>query len=236
MKTTTVLLITLLGVCAAVSVRAGDVSETGGAMIFRSVDEHGNVTFTDSPPKGRDAEAVRIGPTNTVPGPRQERPPAEPPESSLPVFEGYQRLAIVSPRPNATVRNPEGPISVEVALEPALQAGHRLEVLDNGEPLAGTALRDPERGSHVLVARVLDQEGKEIKRSATVTVHVHRTSRLQSGQAPAPSGRAGIGQAAQRGGAASPGTGSARGSSAKTGSPASVGQPASRAQTVKPDS
>ncbi|AFT68907.1 PKD domain containing protein [Alloalcanivorax dieselolei B5] len=236
MKTTTVLLITFMGVCAAVSARADAVPETRGETIFRSVDEHGNVTFTDAPPEGRDAEAVRIGPTNTVPGPQRARPSAEPPESSQPVFGGYQRLAIVSPQPNATVRNPEGAISVEVALEPALQAGHRLEILDNGKPLSGTALRDPERGSHVLVARVLDQQGKELKRSAAVTVHVHRTSRLQSGRAPAPSGRAGIGQAAQRGGAASPGSGSALGSGAKAGSPASVGQPATRAQTVKPDS
>ena len=236
MKTTTVLLITLLGICAAVSARADDVPENRGTTIFRSVDEHGNVTFTDAPPEGRDAEAVRIGPTNTVPGPQRVQPPAEPPAASQPVFEGYQRLAIVSPRSNATVRTPEGAISVEVALEPALQAGHRLEILDNGEPLSGTALRDPERGSHVLVARVLDQQGKELKRSSAVTVHVHRTSRLQSGQAPAPSGRAGIGQAAQRGGAASPGSGSTRGSGAKAGSPASVGQPATRAQAVKPDS
>ena len=71
-------------------------------------------------------------------------------------------------------------VTVKLALTPALQPGHKIELLFDGEAVdqstgnANFILRDLERGSHSIQARVLDNSGRAIGSSNTVNIHVKR--------------------------------------------------------------
>lgn len=151
----------------------------GEGRIYRMTDEQGRVIFTDSPPAGADAREVRPQPSNIMPAPARPQGQARPsPPASPDAFAGYSEIVIHAPAADQTFQNPQQPISVQVGVTPALQAGHQLRILHNGTPLAGTQLVQPVRGAHTLVAQVLDDDGKVLAESGAVTVHVHRPSVL----------------------------------------------------------
>ncbi len=145
-----------------------------GSVIYRTTDAAGNPLFSDRP-QGPDATVVDIGPVNTIsasPVPQDEQR-LQPRRDAA---SGYQLLEITSPENGATVRDPHQPIPVEVRLLPALRAGDKLQLLDNGAVLNGRVLDAPDRGLHVLRAQVIDAAGQVVARSPPVSVQVHRTS------------------------------------------------------------
>ncbi|MFP1683734.1 DUF4124 domain-containing protein [Alloalcanivorax sp. C16-1] len=205
----------------------------GGGAIYRTVDENGNVLFTDNPPdKGR-AEPVQVGPVNTMEGRREALPvlapdqpePREDTTEPAPADAGYRALRITTPADGATVRMPQdNPVAVQASAEPALLNGHRLVILDNGQPVDGGALDFPNPGPHRLQAVIEDENGRRLITSSPVTLHVHRTNIDSSGKAgggsafPTRAGSAQRGDAAGRAGAARSGGAAQRGSGAALGS------------------
>ncbi len=151
-----------------------------GAPLYRSVDADGNVIFTDVPPS-QDAQPLELPPVNVM-EPVKVPPPAPPTRAPAAAAIAYS-LAIVQPLPDTTIRDNRGALTVVVALQPGLQAGHQLTISVDGRPLARGAdtrvtLSGIERGSHRLTASVTDQGGNPVITSAPVTVHVKRTSTL----------------------------------------------------------
>lgn len=149
--------------------------EQGGKRIYRTVDEHGNPVFTDSPPDSGPVEEVEVAPANTLPmetnRPRVLEMEPEPVR---------YRLAVASPMNEQTFQNPSEPIKVWVRLSPALEPNHRLVVTANGEPLPGSlqegfSYRQPVRGEHRLQARVLEGS-RVLEESEEVIIYVHRNS------------------------------------------------------------
>lgn len=156
--------------------QAEPLPEVSGNRIYRMRDEQGRVIFTDMPPEGAQVQEIRPRQPNSMPAPPPRAPREKvPPE---PAAAGYSALDIVSPNHEQTFQNPHEPIPVQVSLTPPLQPGHRLRVLDNGQPLAEPVLTWPERGAHELRAQVLDADGEVLKESDTVTIYVHRHSVL----------------------------------------------------------
>ncbi|MCH2556193.1 MAG: DUF4124 domain-containing protein [Alcanivorax sp.] len=204
-----------------------------GGAIYRTVDENGNVLFTDNPPdKGR-AEPVRIGPVNTMDGRRETLPvmapdrpePVGESEEPTPADTGYRALRITTPADGATVRMPQdNPVAVQASAEPALLSGHRLVILDNGQPVDGGALDFPNPGTHRLQAAIEDENGRRLITSSPVTLYVHRTNIDSSGKAgggsafPTRAGSAQRGDSAGRAGAARSGGAAQQGSGASMGS------------------
>ncbi|WP_162925878.1 DUF4124 domain-containing protein [Isoalcanivorax indicus] len=178
----------LVGLLAGMPVQAEEASdEDPGDRIYRSRGADGAPVFSDRPPQdGRPVEQRRTPrATNVVPAPSSPRPPpagASPPSTpradETERLDYYQRLAITSPEHEATLRHPVEPVPVTYELEPGLLPGHQVRLLRNGEPEAQMALDWPHRGAHELVVEVRDAEGKVLKRSAPVTVFVHRPSAL----------------------------------------------------------
>lgn len=237
MKTWPLLLVLLPLVAPAQTVDDVDRADDGGGTIYRTVDENGNVLFTDNPPDKDRAEPVRVGPVNTMEGrretvpvmapdrpePRQENPPPAPAGS------GYQALRITVPEDGATVRIPQdNPVAVQASVEPALRAGHRMVILDNGQPVAGGTLDFPNPGTHRLQAAIEDENGRRLITSAPVTLYVHRTNTDTSGNAGAGSAFPTRGGAAQRGGAAGRAGAASSGGAAQRGSGAGLGSGAQR--------
>lgn len=145
----------------------------GIAQVYKVVDEQGRVTFTDSPPPGSKAEQLEIKETNRLPPtpprpPRQERPAAQIPD--------YQ-VAITFPPQDFHVTPGIRDLNVEISVAPGLQAGHRLELTDNGQVVPGRRLENiVVRGTHVLLARIVDADGNVLSKSEPVQIHVHRPS------------------------------------------------------------
>lgn len=143
------------------------------AEIYKVVDENGRVTYTDKPPQNRPAEKVQLKEPNTVPPAVITRRPApEPEKSDIPT--DYQ-LRIAYPPDEFHVNPGMRNLSVQVAVDPPIHPRHQLQVLDNGQVLPGTTLENiVVRGTHVLQARIVDQQGRTVSQSEAIEVYVHR--------------------------------------------------------------
>lgn len=175
--------------CVAASFGAMLLAALGPAMataeIYRTVDEHGNVVFTDiPPPSGQTSESVTINPVNTfaVPAPAVTAPPVE---ADVPEVAHYDSIRILTPANDATVRENAGNVTVAVALIPPLRAGDRLVLYMDGNqsPVraqgASFQLENVDRGSHTIGVRVLDDSGRVAAEAETSTFHLQRVSALR---------------------------------------------------------
>ena len=174
----------LLGaaLCAAVM-----IAPAGAEEVYRWVDEAGVVHYSDTPREGAEKVEVRAAQTysgqaalNATPTARDATPVVE----SGPVVV-YASVRIVSPAHDAVAWNTGGELTVEVAIEPALNvaAGHRVMVYLDGAPVAGTPMASTSlklsgvvRGSYELYATVVDAEGTHLAQSEPITFHVRQTS------------------------------------------------------------
>jgi len=156
--------------------------------VFRSVDEQGRVIFSDRP--SDDAETVNVHPANTM-----RVAPSEPrtisAQEAPPAVTGYAALRINAPPHDSLVRSNLGEIAVAIHIEPALQAGHRMQLLLDGsvagEPDSGSwLLEGVAPGSHILQLQILDQDGQIIFRSDSSTVHLQRSGRRRPVAVPTP--------------------------------------------------
>lgn len=149
------------------------------ADIWKGVDKDGNVLYSDEPIPG--GTRIHREPVQTIAPPRP-RAPATPPRQAPGV--SYEVVEVLLPDQDATVRDNQGRVEVNVALTPNLRVelGHRVLVLldgsPRGEPATTTRLEisDVERGTHTLEVRVLAADGSLLARSDPVTFHMHRTA------------------------------------------------------------
>jgi uncharacterized protein DUF4124 len=152
------------------------------AQIYRTTDEHGNVTFSDAPPPGTAAESVELQQTNTTPPPPQRPATAQPaPAQKDPTATAY-KVAISAPANETTIAMGPGNFSVSVSVEPGLGQNDQLQLFTDGipwgDPQQGTswALTNVFRGAHDLTVAVTDAAGKQLAVSEPVRVYVLRPS------------------------------------------------------------
>lgn len=161
------------------------VTIASAATVWTWVDENGQQHFSDRPVEGATQIEVQgaQGFTGLTPVPSAAAPGevAETPTPG-PVIEPYSRFSVVSPSQQETLWNIEGNLSVQVDLEPALQAGHRLNAYVDGALVrvgaSNSTFTVPEvyRGLHTLQAVIMDANGQEVLRSLAVTFMVQQTS------------------------------------------------------------
>lgn len=158
------------------------VAAAVAAPAWTWVDENGRRHFSDRPVPG--AQRIELQASQTFSGTTTrpatgsgaQAPGAEQPATTYSAFE------IVSPQHEETLWNIGGSLSVQLAISPALQAGHRIDMYLDGQLLElgarGTQLTIPEvyRGLHTLQAVVTNGRGQEIIRSLETTVMVQQTS------------------------------------------------------------
>ncbi|MCP8899834.1 DUF4124 domain-containing protein [Gilvimarinus xylanilyticus] len=161
---------------------------TAQAEVYKSVDKYGNVTYTDDPSSvekyGDKAEKVEVRPTNVLPAgdpiklqaPREERSQSE--------DEGPQyNVRIVSPTNEHTVTPGQRDLIIAVATEQPLGGGAKFAYFMDGELLGTTtdnnySIREIFRGEHQIRVEVHNAQGETLSSSESVTVYVHRASRL----------------------------------------------------------
>lgn len=166
--------------------------------IYKTVDADGNVIFTDVPPRDA-ADAVRISKGNNytptqseaTPEPEADVPPAgqdqPPPDDPAYVASevSYDHITIATPADDAAVRENAGNLSVQVNLSPQLDLanGHSIQLMLNGNlASSGTSttlsITNVDRGTHGLVAQVVNATGEILASSGPITFHMLRHSVL----------------------------------------------------------
>lgn len=150
------------------------------ADVYKTVDEDGNVTFTDSPPKDKPAEKIKLKETNTQPPvefrSRRGSDGGESPEEET----GPYNPRIVSP-PNEYQMGPlEASLSITVETDRPLDDGHSFQLFVNGaahaEPTQSFSLTltNVRRGRKELTVSIVDAEGAVIASSNPISVYVIR--------------------------------------------------------------
>jgi hypothetical protein len=157
-------------------------ASTALAQAYRWVDDEGITHYSDRPVPG----AVRIIlPKSSSSRVRTFQPPAARSQASqsgqADNVQGpfrYESLEVVSPTAEETLWNIEGVLSVSVALNPSLQAGHQVRAYFNGNPqlVSGTSFQIEEvwRGVHNIQVEVINANGKLMIRSQTNRFYVQQ--------------------------------------------------------------
>ena len=167
------------------------------AQLYKSVDEQGNIVYSDTPTPG--AEQLTPPPLSTVkprpvPDPASEsdvklgdanpEEMAKEPEQKPPTK--YTKFSIVQPNNDDTIWDNTGAVPVALMLEPPLDTenGHSIWVYVDGKAVVRKSqslvqpLTNIDRGSHKIRAEVRDEKRKTLKRTKNVTVHLKRASSI----------------------------------------------------------
>jgi hypothetical protein len=174
------------------------VTPLSAAPAWTWVDNDGQVHYSDRPVPG--ARQINLPGAQGFSAPQQAAPAPSQTAAAAPLrpAASYRTFNIVSPAQEATLWNIGGNLAVQIALDPALQTGHLIDLVLDGQRLdlnsrsTEFTLTDVFRGVHVLQAMVIDSSGSELLRSLTTTFMVQQTS-IQNPNSPQAQG----GQAAQ---------------------------------------
>ena len=165
------------------------------AQFYKSVDEEGNIVYSDTPTPG--AEKLKPPPISTVEGrPAPEQPSeaeaagedtGEEPAKKPPTK--YTKFAIASPGNDATIWDNTGAVPVSLVLEPPLdiENGHSVWVYVDGKAMVRNSqstvqsLSGIDRGTHKIRAEIRDPNRKTLKRTGNITVHMKRVSTIPRG-------------------------------------------------------
>ncbi len=163
--------------------------------IFKSVDSEGNVVFTDQPGNNPDAVVIKTQPINIAdPGPtdktansgESEAGTSDAANASAKTDTDAQEIvidtvSIVSPQPDATLIDIPEPLFVGFQTEPVSieESGLTAEVYVDGKlAVSGTksllAVSVPERGTHSLLVKLVDKNGRTQVASKTQNVHIRK--------------------------------------------------------------
>ncbi len=167
------------------------ISANAFAEIYRSIDEDGNVIFTDRSGQGKDERIIILPKSitikNSTDAPRRERIEGL---GRINKTEGaakpYTQFAIISPGNDEPIRDNTGNVELKLALSPSLQIkfGHRIQIELDGKMqkmrwrMDSMLLTNLDRGTHNLRAFIVDKTGKKLKTSQSVTFHLQKFSRL----------------------------------------------------------
>ena len=148
------------------------------ATVYKTVDEEGNASFSDTEPNTNQVREVILKPVNTIKMvvPKAIETTKEKAEKTIPKIN--YKLVITEPVDSTTIRGTEN-INVTVQIVPPLDSNHTLDLLLDGEKKAGPQrnttflLKNVYRGEHQITVRILNEAGKALK-TATSTLYVFR--------------------------------------------------------------
>lgn len=154
----------------------------GAAEIYRTVDENGNVVYTDRPVQGgKQVELPELSTYEALPAPPAA--PAQPNTAAATEDNPAVKLSFVQPTEGETVFNNQGNLIVAVRVEPPLEPAQKLAVqIDDAEPVR---IQEPthqftevHRGTHTVKAWVENAVGEPVGQQAAVTFYMRQASRL----------------------------------------------------------
>lgn len=165
------------------------------ADVYKSIDKDGNITFTDQPNSIN--KKIKIKKRLSTYSPKlptqkklntSSKISADKTKSKLDKikkFPGYKSIALAAPQNDATIWSDENKLNCSIALSPPLQKGHKVIVYVDGKPTKPTSstsisVNNIYRGEHTVYAKVIDDKGKTLKKTNSVTVHVKQHSSISN--------------------------------------------------------
>ena len=160
------------------------------AEVYKTVDENGNVTYTDQPPTP-DAKPVKLRELSVISPVRSPKKEVVEEESvaegqievtSLKDLKrGYKDFAITNPTPDQTLWGTQNQATITWDSRYRLQPGMQIMVYIDGvaqEPSTGNAMIVEKlwRGQHEVYADLVDARNRRIARTETVTFHIKQFS------------------------------------------------------------
>nr|WP_302473947.1 DUF4124 domain-containing protein [Legionella sp. PL877] len=146
-----------------------------GAAIYKWTDNKGTVHFSDMPHKGAEKFILPDEQSHSFPAVKEKNGLAMKVES----VSEYE-ISIIQPADQSTIRNNQGQLTVIVQIKPRLKAGDTLQLFYDDKPVAESdqtmvfTLSEIERGSHHLIAKIIDKNGKTISTSKKIIFFMHR--------------------------------------------------------------
>ena len=167
-------------------------SSIASAEVYKTVNPDGSVTYSDV--KTENAEAItppELTPTPAVKYPKK-KPAAKADDRDKKQALPYKTFIIASPVNNGTIRNNSGTILISMNIAPKLQTDykHSLTILLDGKvakegiTTMQAQLNNVDRGMHSITAQIIGKDGKLIKTSASITIHMKRHSKLHVNKKP----------------------------------------------------
>ena len=164
----------LTTIVLALSLTGWAFSGAAQTQVYKTVNKDGPVTYSDTPTAG--AEELELSGSSTI-----ESVPVKPlpPLSSGQDNDGVNyRLNIMTPAPDATLRNNNGDIRIATRIEPQAQGNYLLDF--GGQQYSSTSgvfnLENIDRGTHTYTVLFTDNKGKVIASSEQRTLHLHQAS------------------------------------------------------------
>ena len=157
--------------------------------VYKTVDEEGNVFFTDTPIVG--AEKIEVKKAQTIEAAKPINLNNTRNNQSSSELIQYKKLKIINPKNDATIVGTQGSFSIDIELEPALAEQDMLVLLMDGNELQTAkttrfALSNVDRCTHTFQVAIRNEKNRYAKQSNQVTVHVRRTSNLAPELTPNP--------------------------------------------------
>lgn len=154
---------------------------TAAETVYKSVDEQGNVIFSDQPSANAEKFEVEAAPSIDF---REVTIPTRAAEKKK-TTAYYQEIMILEPGNEQTVRDNPGNLNVFVASNPALREGDQYQLVLDGQSVSAgrdntVKLQNIDRGEHTLTAQIVNNEGKVLLTSRPSTFYMHRISKLTS--------------------------------------------------------
>lgn len=151
------------------------------ADVYTEVDKNGTTVFSDVPLSDKSKRITELNQTSTVESATSattEQPTGTKSTRKKEIKKPYTTFVMSSPVDQATIQN-QPTISVAMNVQPALQAGDKIQIyLDGipwGAPLASTnfSFPAPDRGTHTISAKLIDSNGITLNQTNAVTVYIH---------------------------------------------------------------
>ena len=156
------------------------------AQVYKTVDENGNVTYTDQPPADGSGP-IKLRPISIIEAPTYEKAPKVDEESTASeeskeltlknLRKNYKDFSIIAPQPEESIWNPEEFISVAWRVGAQLQPGMTVTVSVDGTLFAKTTdqvvqvnLRD--RGEHKVTVELKDSKNRLVASAGPVIFYI----------------------------------------------------------------
>ncbi len=158
------------------------------AQVYKIVDENGNVTYTDRPPKDG-SKPVKLAPISVIEAPTYGQPAKADKEDTESVNveemslkylrKNYADFAIVTPQQEESVWNPDKAMAVAWNTRYELQEGMQVTIYIDGMQYSKTtdqiiSVLRLDRGEHKVEAQLFDAKNRRIATAEPVTFYVRR--------------------------------------------------------------
>jgi hypothetical protein len=150
------------------------------ATTYVRVEKDGTKTYSDRPLEGGHPVDVQPAQTYSAPPSSSSSSSHSREQNDMDDAANFHYECSLTPRNDETYTNPES-VSVGLMLSPGLRYGDVLTFTMDGVPLTGGngqtafSVPQPDRGSHTVIAHVVDRSGRTVCDTST-TFHVMRPS------------------------------------------------------------